>query len=245
MIGASSSDLWPSLTRVGIALAVIAVIVGIVVWRGRRRRSKTIALDAALTVFGFWVMLAALGAILIVVQIFTSYGVTLPGAAIPLSRPADVPCDEFGASAAPMLPALLCSGGAIPEPTIVNASLGIRVLGGVAQLCGLALTTVPAAMLAVICFQALRGRPFTQTVTRTLIAGAVAVLVLGIASELLGGIAATAGLREVFDADSEWYPESFQLAVTPLPFLGALALAALAAVFREGMRLQRDTEGLA
>jgi hypothetical protein len=37
---------------------------------------------------------------------------------------------------------------------------------------------------------------------------------------------------------------TFQLTVTPLPFAAALGLAALAAVFRQGMRLQRERERL-
>lgn len=242
-------DLWPSLGNIGIALAVIALIVGLVFWRGRRRGSKTIALDAALTISGLWVMGAVVGAAIIVVKVFSAEWAELSGpTATWLPWPDNFPCSEYGDSSGTML---TCSGSDLSDFTVSNASLGLRLLAGAAQLSTIVFTTIPAAMLAVICFQTLRGRTFSRIVTRTLVVGAAAVLVFGIASDLLSGIAATVGLREVFPPESEWYPWGFQLTVTPLPLVGSLALAALAAVFRQGMRLQRErdllereTEGL-
>jgi len=242
-------ELWPSLGYIGIALAVIALIVTIVFWRGRRRGSKTFALDAALTVSGVWIMGAALVSVIIVIKALTVEWAELSGAtAVWIPWPESLPCQESGETASTILN---CSGSNLSDFTVSNASLGLRLLAGAAQLAAHILATIPAAMLAVICFQTLRGRTFSRIVTRTLVVGAVAVLVFGIASDLLSGIAATVGLREVFPPDSEWYPWAFQLTVTPLPLVGALALAALAAVFRQGMRLQRekellqrDTEGL-
>ena len=242
-----SGDLWPSLANIGIALAVIAVIIGVVVWRGKRRGSTTLALDAALAISGWWVMLSVLGALSIVIKVFAVDWAELNGStSVWIPWPPEVTCAEFGAAGM-----LTCSGENLSAFTVGGASLALRTLAGAAQLCSLAFTTIPAAMLAVICFQTLRGRTFSRTVTRVLTVGALAVLVFGIASDLLGSVAATAGLREVFDEASEWYPSGFQLTVTPLPFFGALGLAALAAVFRQGFRLQqekaqleRDTEGL-
>ncbi|MGM7671769.1 hypothetical protein [Microbacterium sp. A93] len=237
-----TGDHWPSLGNIGIALAVVAVIVGLVVWRGRRRGSNTIALDAALTIAGVWVLGAAVGAVIFTVKVFAVDWAELSGAtSVWLSWPLDLPCSEFGDSSGTML---TCSGDMLSDFTVSNASLDLRLLAGSAQLCSLAFTTIPAAMLAVICFQTLRGRPFTSTVTRTLTIGAIAVLVFGVGSDLLSGIAATSGLREVFPPESEWYPWAFQLTVTPLPLIGALGLAALAAVFRQGIRLQQENEAL-
>lgn len=237
-----TGDLWPSLGNIGIALAVVAAIVGLVVWRGRRRGSSTIALDAALTIAGVWVLGSVVGALIIVVKALTVDWAELSGAtSVWLSWPASLPCSQFGDSSGTML---TCSGNTLSDFTVGNASLGLRLLAGAAQLCWLAFTTIPAAMLGVICFQTLRGRPFTSTVTRTLTIGAIAVLIFGVGSDLLGGIAATSGLREVFPPGSEWYPWAFQLTVTPLPLIGALGLAALAAVFRQGIRLQNETERL-
>ncbi|WP_243229614.1 hypothetical protein [Microbacterium sp. CIAB417] len=242
-----SGDLWSSLGWIALVLAVIAAIVGVAVWRSRRRGSRTVALDAGLVISGWWVMLSAVGMVLTVVKIFTSDWAELDGAtSVGLEWPSDLPCAEFGAAGM-----LTCSGSELSSFTVGGASLGLRVLAAAAQLCATAMIALPGAMLAAICFQTLRGRPFSHTVTRALTIGAVAVLVLGVASDLLGSIAATAALREVFDPGSEWYPTGYRLTVTPLPFVGALGLLALAAVFREGMRLQaqkemleRETEGL-
>ncbi|GAB3595814.1 hypothetical protein [Microbacterium tumbae] len=235
-----SGGLWESLANIGIALAVIAVIVGFVVWRGRRRGSRTIALDAALTVSSWWLLLSAVGAVIIVVKVFATDWAELNGAtSVWLPWPEGIPCSDAGAANM-----LTCSGEDLSQFTVGGASLGLRILAGTAQLCTLAFTTVPAAMFAAICFQTLRGRTFSRTVTRVLTAGAVAVLVLGFAADLLGSVAATVALREAFPEGSEWHPWGFRLTVTPLPFVGALGLAALAAVFRQGMRLQREHEAL-
>ncbi|WEK60943.1 MAG: hypothetical protein P0Y60_16825 [Candidatus Microbacterium colombiense] len=241
MFGYSSNELWPSLLFIAAGLAVVAVIVGIVVWRGKRRGSRTLAIDAALTVSGWWVTLSALGAIVIVLKVFTADFAEIASTSIWVPWPQDLPCsDEFE----PVGAVLNCGGGTISNITVGGASLGLRALAGAAQLSNLAFTTMPAAMLMVICFQTLRGRTFSHTVSRALTIGAVGVLVFGVASDLLGAIAATAALREVFPPDSQWYPMTFSLNVTPLPFAAALGLIALAAVFRQGLRLQQEKEAL-
>ncbi|MFJ6532696.1 hypothetical protein [Microbacterium sp. NPDC091662] len=236
MFGISSEDLGTSLAQIGIGLAVIAVIVGIVVWRGRRRGSRTLAIDAALTVSGWWVILSAVGAIIIILKVFATDWAEIASGSLRAPWPTDLPCSDADEVTTAVLQ---CGGGSITNFTVTNATLGLRALAGAAQLASLAFSTTPAAMLMVICFQTLRGRAFSQTVTRALTVGAIAVLVFGVATDLLGAIAATAGLREVFPPDSEWYP-NFSLNVSPLPFAGALGLLALAAVFRQGMRLDQD-----
>ena len=240
MFGISSEDLGTSLGQIGIGLAVIAVIVGIVVWRGRRRGSRTLAIDAALTVSGWWVILSAVGAIIIILKVFATNWAEIASGSLWAPWPTDLPCSDAAEVTAA---ALQCGGGSITNFTVANASLGLRALAGAAQLASLAFSTTPVAMLMVICFQTLRGRAFSETVTRALTVGAIAVLVFGVATDLLGAIAATTGLREVFPPDSEWYP-NFSLNVSPLPFAGALGLLALADVFRQGIRLDQERERL-
>lgn len=238
MLTFGSDELWPSLLNIGIGLAVIAVILGLVVWNGRRRGSRTIALDAALTISAWWILLSALGAVIIVIKALTVDWAELHGEThVYVSWPTALPCSEFGDSAATMLN---CGGDSLTDFTVGNASLGLRLLAAAAQLSTIALTTMPAVIVAVICFSTLRGRVFSTMVTRSLVGGAIAVLVFGVAADLLSGIAATAGLREVFPSDSQWYPSFYQLTVTPLPFAAALGLLALAAVFRQGTRLEQD-----
>lgn len=243
MISFGSDEVWPSLLNIGLVLAAIAVVVGIVVWRGRKKGSRTIALDAALAISGWWVMLSGVGAVIIIIKAFSVDFAEFHGATnVSAEWPARLPCSEFGDSAGTML---TCGANPLTDFTVGDASLGLRLLAAAAQLTAGALTIVPPLIVAIICFQTLRGATFSRTVTRALTGGAIAVLVLGVASDLLGSIAATAGLREVFEPRSEWYPGAFQLTVTPLPFVGALGLAALAAVFREGSRLQQEREQLA
>lgn len=244
MISLTGEGLWESLLQIGIALVVIALITGFVVWRGRRRGSTTIALDATLTVTGWWLLLAVIGAVVLVVRTFAVDWAELPGAVVALDWPAALPCEELGEFGEATSPMLSCTGTSVSSVTVSHASLGVRVLAGVAALSTHLLWTVPAAVLAVVSFQTLRGLPFSTTVTRALVSGAIAVLVLGVASELLGSIAGTVGLREVFSPEDDWYPWGFQMTLTPLPFVGALGMLGLAAVFRQGTRLQLETERL-
>ncbi|MCK8478272.1 hypothetical protein [Microbacterium aurugineum] len=217
---------------------MIAVILGFVVWKGRRSGSRTIALDAALTLSGWWVVMSAVGAVVIIIKAFSVPWAEFDGQTqVYLDWPAGLPCSEFGDSATTML---TCGSEQLSDFTVGQASLGLRLLAMCAQLGSLALTTMPAVIVAIVCFQTLRGRAFSRSVTRGLTGGAIAVLVFGVTADLLSGIAATAGLREAFSADSEWYPSFYQLTVTPLPFVGALGLLALAAVFRQGTRLEQE-----
>ena len=244
MISFGADSVWDSLRFIGIALVAIAVVVGLFVWIGRRRGSKTVALDAALTISGMWIILSVLGGVIIVVKIFQVGWAELSGRTLVwMDWPSSLPCLDPTLSTTPGA-VLNCGGTELTDFTVENASLGLRALAGAAQLTTGILDTLPAIILAVICFNTLRGRAFSRTITRALVGGAIAVLVFGIASELLSSIAATAGLREVFPPDSEWYPPYFQLTVTPLPFIGALMLAALAGVFRQGLRLQQERDAL-
>ena len=244
MITFGSDSVWDSLRLIGISLAVVAVVIGLVVWIGRRRGSKTVALDAALTISGMWIILNAIGGIFIVVKVFQVDWAELSGRTLVwLDWPASLPCLEPDLSTTNGA-ILTCGSTELTDFSVAHASFGLRALAGAAQLSTGILATIPAIILAVICFNTLRGRAFSRTITRALVGGAIAVLVFGIASELLSSIAATAGLREVFPPDSEWYPPYFQLTVTPLPFIGALMLAALAGVFRQGLRLQQERDAL-
>lgn len=242
MITFGSDSVWDSLRFIGIALAVVAVVVVIVVWVGRRRGSKTIALNAAYSICALWIGFSILGAVSVITKVFVVDWAELSGRTLVwFDWPASLPCVDAGTSTET---ALTCGGSELTEFTVAHASIGLRALAGAAQLSTLVFTTMPAVILAVICFNTLLGRAFSRTITRALVGGAIAVLVFGVASDLLGSIAATVGLREVFSPDSEWYPPRFQLTVTPLPLVGALMLAALATVFRQGLRLQKDRDAL-
>jgi hypothetical protein len=110
------------------------------------------------------------------------------------------------------------------------------------------LTVLPAVALGVVCFQLLRGVPFARTVTRTLIVSAGAVFVLGMAAPVLDGISKGAASAAALPPDdgsaAAFSAGGFSVSLPIWPVGAALALIALAAVFRYGARLQRDTEGL-
>lgn len=244
MISFSSNELLPSLSNIGIALAVIAVIAGFVIWRGRRKGSTTIALDLTLTISSFWAMMCAIGIVFVIIKAFAVDFTEVPVSQFYIPYPDEMPCLDSGLPGDPSTPVLACGSAAPDQVTVYNAGAGTRALAAFAQVSSQLLTMTPALLIAVICFQTLRGATFSEVVPRTLLAGSVAVLVLGIARDLLVGIAGTTALREALPPESEWYPQTFQLTVTPLPFTLTLGLLALAAVFRQGMRLQSERERL-
>lgn len=248
----SGTDLASTLSFLLLGLVVLAVVVSIVIGIGKRRGSKTLSLDVALTLSGWWLMASAAGAVLAVVKASTGGLLELDAAALTLPWPDGVPCASGGPTGETSDAAMVWCSTMHPNLlSVQNVSVGIVVLGVVAQVAQLALWAVPAAMLAVTCFSTLRGRAFGRTVTRSLVGGAIAFAVLGIVTEASSGVAATLALREVFAESSPAYPQTFQLGFSPLPLLAAVGLFALAAVFRVGMRmqlekeqLQKETEGL-
>ncbi|MFJ2369195.1 hypothetical protein [Microbacterium sp. NPDC087665] len=239
---ASGTELPATLLRIAIILAVLAVIAGVVVVIGRRRKSTTLALDVTLTLSSWWVILSAVGLLFIIGKAFTGDFAEIGNAPMNIPWATDLPCRE--AAEVSGRTELWCASAATSTLTISDPDVATRVLAAAAQACAQLYSTIPAVLIAVICFQTLRGRPFTTTITRALVGGSIAVLVLGIANDLLPGIASTIALRSAVPFDSPLYPETFQMAVTPLPIIAALALAALAAVFRQGIRLQNENEAL-
>lgn len=248
-IGFTSENVWWSLAQIGLGLAAIGAVAAFIVWRGRRKGRKMLILDVALTLSGWWVMISALGTVISCINVLTgAAGFPLDAPALSVEWPGGLPCSaETNSSHA----VLSCGAALIDSPWVMNAGIGVRVLAAAAIFCTGVLNAIPALLIAVICFQTLRGRPFSATVTRTFIAAAFVVVTLGIAEQLLSQIGGTLALREALPPDNKWYPMAFQLSLDGLPVAAALALVALAAVLHQGFRLQvekaaleRETEGL-
>jgi hypothetical protein len=119
--------------------------------------------------------------------------------------------------------------------------------------------TIIAVAVAVLCTRLLAGSPFRPVLSRSVMVAAVAVAAGGILWQLcfqLAGVLASAQVLTVTawtadeavmadpGTDIGWPEPSFGFTLEFWPLMLGLALAALAAAFRHGERLQRDTEGL-
>ncbi|GAA3905272.1 hypothetical protein [Microbacterium invictum] len=238
-------------------VALIAVMIGVFGVASARTKNSddpSPVVKVTLVVAAFWAAISVLAAIVSVLNVLLNESVTIT-----------VPVQEFW----PQLPAgtevdgttATLDGGGFTSAELVATGLstGARVCWAIGQGLGLLVPGAVAAMIAVTCFQLLAGRAFAPVVARTSMVTAVVVAVGGIAAQLLsdigGSMAASevlghtggsyeevAGIEDVFDA---WLPQpTFVLELPFWPIAAGLAFAALAAVFRYGSRLQRDTEGL-
>lgn len=243
-----------------ILVAILAIPVAVAVFFVRRSRRAAAAGDPApvvgvtLTISAFWAALSVVGACIAVISTLTAEQVQIT-----------IPVQEFW----PQLPvgteldgtsAHLVSGGfTSAEVWLSGLSVGARVCWAIAQGLGWLVPGAVAAMIAVACFQLLAGRTFAPVVARMAMVTAVVVLVGGIAAQVLGDIGGSMAASELLGWTGATYPdvagvESALDAWVPKPGVGiqfpfwpigaGLAFAALAAVFRYGSRLQRDTEGL-
>ncbi|WP_203136526.1 hypothetical protein [Microbacterium sp. JZ31] len=240
-MSAGGKDPLVALLWLAAFVAGLAVIVGIVMWRGRRKGSRTIALDAALTVAGAWLFLAVVVAGAQLIQTLTSVELTLTDAPVIWTAAEPLTCthpDDL-----PDAPTVTCASTSGADVTIANLSMGARLLLASAQLLTAVLGALPAALLATIAAAALRGAAFSRSVVRALYIGAGVVLVAGIGAGVLQALAVSAALGEALPAHGI-EPSFFRVTIEPLIFVSALALGALGSVFQHGTALQRDTEGL-
>jgi len=239
----STSDLAQGLWSIGIYLLVVAAIAGVVFWVARRRGSRTAVISVTLSIAGMWVALFVIAAPFALSQTLGGDPVWLQNLPIALDSPEGLSCGMPGAVTGP---ALECISGSMVSGSFVGLTVGPRLLIAAGQLCAAVLSAAPAAAIGVICFQLLRGEPFARVASRTLFVSAIVVLVAGIAADLTTAIGTGLAVAEVLPIDglSSSIEPRFTLTVQLWPFGAALALAALAGVFRYGERLQRDTAGL-
>lgn len=236
------------------ALVVAAVLFVGAMRRARRRGDPSPVVSLALTLSAAWAAFSLLGAAISVVQ----------------NLAADAP--RMSVPVAPFWPELLPDVVIDSGPTAEVAGGGFRVaevdVAGVSALArglwtaGQALwSLIPAAiaaLIAVACFQLLAGRTFDRILARMSMATAVIVAVGGTTAQLLSDIAGSMASHELFargsarwteipgvDDPLAWWPEATLNVTLPFwPIAAGLGLAALAAVFRYGSRLQRDSDGL-
>lgn len=159
----------------------------------------------------------------------------------------------------PYDPKLPLDGGgqlAVTNMDSVTADIsGLSVGAKVSWILGRALYwLVPGAvalLVATTCKQMLKGRAFAPQVSRLVMITAVIVLVGGSAASVLtdmaGGLAAQEIARQIDEnatSGHEWPHSAFGVSLPVWPIGAGLVLAVLAALFRYGADLERDSDGL-
>lgn len=156
--------------------------------------------------------------------------------------------------------ATMVSGGFTSvELDVEGLSPLTRALWTASRVLALLVPGAIAALIAYACWLLLGGRPFAAALAKVTFATALVVLVGGMAMQILGDVAGSAASSEALtwtsarcpdiagidSAVQAWRPSPGTDVEIPLWPIGAgFGLAALAALFRYGADLQRDTEGL-
>ncbi|MGB3375020.1 MAG: hypothetical protein WBA87_07770 [Microbacterium sp.] len=241
MFSVGTGDLASGLSQILLGLVVLGLVASVVGIRAKKAGSASVTLDISATLAFGWLVLCALFSLFVIWQTFFVSTVTIT-ADVQLNDLPDFEWDAAGKS----LPALLGAYGNGLGLEITGLPIGIRLVLLAGQLLMLALFALPAWVIRVVTVSAQAGTPFAPRVAKTLGIAAIMVLVMGIAHDLVVPIGQTLAAAAVLPEDGGPLTASrvFSLTVQIWPFAAALGLAALAAVFRHGHRLQRETEGL-
>lgn len=237
-------------------LLVLLIVVGLVVlmlalatrnWR-RRRIDSTVAITlSGAAIVAALLLLSAIGT---VVSVLTSDTVQF-------TIPVNGYWPQLPDGVAVTTAAHLEGGGfTTADVSVTGASTGARVLWALGQGIGFLVPATVAALIAITCFQLLRGIPFARIVVRAALVTAVVVLVGGLAADVLAQLGGSIVSHELLSvtAATGIGPDDDILSLLPTPMMSVtiplwpigagLGFAALAAVLKYGAALQRDTEGL-
>jgi hypothetical protein len=241
---------------IAVPLLIVAVIAG---FAASSRRASAIGdpspvVKTALVLAAVWAGISAIGAVvaLLVPLLSPSFTVAVPTEEFWPALPAGVEIEGLQASV---------ESGGFTSATLQLSGVGTlaRTLLAVGAALSWLVPGTEAALLAVACFQLLAGRAFAPSVARMTMLTAVVVAAGGMAAQVIGdigtSIAASEALASVGASWSEipgiedpvaaWWPApALRIEIPFWPIGAGLGLAALAAVFRYGSVLQRDTEGL-
>lgn len=238
-----------------LALFVVpAVLIVVFVRRARRTGNSSPVVSLTLVLSALWAGLGLLGAIIGLVS-------TLAAPTVAVTVPVSPFWPEFlpGVTIDAGPTASVASGGFTEAAlTVDGMSTNARILWGVGQFLIAMVPTVIAAMIALACFQLLAGRAFAPAVSRFALLTGVIVAVAGTAGEILSDLGASMVSKELFTVTAAQYPEipgvedpfawwpsaTFGVDIPLLPIAAGLAFAAVAAIFRYGSALQKETEGL-
>lgn len=241
------SDLGGALIAGLVWIAIIAVVLAILLWDARRRRVPSIILDVTGAVARVWVALVILGAVAGLVGLIASPVTTLTELPVSVEWPTAIPCQEASSTTATST-SLYCAR--IPTATVEITALsgGLTALVFAGGLLAYVAAATPGVLVSALCGRAAAGAPFARPASRWLLISAITILIAGMLGEIVLAVArflaADAVLPNAQSGEAATAASTFAMTVPVWPIGAALALAALAAIFRYGSRLQRDTEGL-
>ncbi|MGI6877189.1 hypothetical protein [Microbacterium sp. gxy059] len=230
------SDLGALLLWLAAGLIAIGAIGVIAFVLAKRSGSPSPALSITRSLAFAWLAISALIVPLAIYVTLIAPTVMIPDAEIPVTGTPS-PCDIDD-------PSVACAWSAGAGGEFPGLAVGIRVLLLLGRLLQIAVFAAPAAALFVLARDALAGTPFTRAVVRTVTAVAIAVAAGGILSHLLLDISGALAVRDAAADLGLDAPPTFALSLPLWPLAAGVGIAGLAAVFRHGERLQRDTEGL-
>lgn len=235
-----------------VATMVVVIVIAVLVARRWRRQGVDTGIAVTLTGSAFFATVSLIAAILTFVGLLTQPQVQMT-----------VPVQSFWPTLSAGDAAIVGATGATrggggfthADLAVDHVGAGARVLWATGQAVGVLVPAAIAALIAVACFQLLRGHAFAPVVARVALATAFVVLIGGILapalSEFAGSLVSQDLLQNVGGAVPEgWDPEGFfphpamQVTIPLWPVGAAFGFAALAAVLKYGTQLQRDTEGL-
>lgn len=252
---------WMTISLAALAaLAIIGVVVLLVVigTAGRREeaaapaRSRIIGVTFVVAIS--WAAIAAAGAVIAVLSTLVSpeVSITIPVQTFWPALPADTIVHGTTATR-------VSGGFGSADVGLTGLTMDVRIFWAISQGLAWLIPGAIAALIAGACSRLRAGRPFAPAMARMASITAIVVAVGGVASAVLGDIAGYGAatqllswegaeypdVRGIENALDAWLPQAaFELTMPFWPIAAGLAFAALAAIFRYGSRLQRDTEGL-
>lgn len=243
----STETLWEGFGIIALWLGIPAIVLAAGVWLLRKRGSTTIAVKTTRVLSGAFLGLIVFSAIASTLSLIsrrevylseplrswtTDYDVALQG---PSCNPdGTAPFDPDSADARTLT--FLCG------ESVENVPFGPRFVIYLGAILALVAAAAIAWAIQVAAYHAEIGDVFDRSVPRTFAVSAIIAMTAAVTGALLTAIGMTLAARSLDWPEGDLPPFFFDI---PLwPFLVALGMFALAAIFRHGTRLQRETVGL-